>query len=120
MLLQVEGTDLTSKVSIDGLTWTEQDIHSDDSGRDMDGTMHIKVIAKKVQLSISCVALSQENAMNLLTALDKAPPLTVTYTDPKKGTRTANFYPGDRNCEFMMECRGVVWWKNIKFDLTEA
>lgn len=119
MLLKIDGTDIVSKVSVDGLAWVKQDVHSEDSGRDMDGTMHIKVIAKKVQLSISCVAMCQENAQNLLTMLDKAPPLTVTYTDPQTGTRTANFYPGDRNCEFMMECRGVVWWKNIKFDLAE-
>lgn len=121
MLLKVDNMDITSTVSIDGLAWTESDIHSEDSGRDLDGTMHVTVIDTKAHLSISCVALNQVNAVNLLSAIKKAPPLVVTYDDPTTGTsRTANFYSGDRNCEFLMECRGVKWWKNIKFDLTEC
>lgn len=121
MLLQVGSTNITSMVSIEGLAWSESDIHSEDSGRDMAGTMHITVIGTKVTLSISCVALNQQNATNLLAAIKKAPPLSVTYTDPATGTsRTASFYCGDRNCEFLQECRGVRWWKNIKFDLIEC
>lgn len=121
VLLQVNNTNITSMVSIDGLAWTESDIHSEDSGRDLDGKMHITVIDSKVKLSISCVALNQTNAINLFAAIRKAPPLTVTYDDPTTGTsRTADFYCEDRNCEFLMECRGVKWWKNIKFDLAEC
>lgn len=121
MLLKIDQTNVTSMVSIDGLAWSESDIHSEDSGRDMAGTMHITVIGTKVTLSISCRALTQQNAVNLLAAIKKAPPLTVTYDDPATGqSRTASFYCGDRNCEFMMECGGVKWWRNIKFDLVEC
>ncbi len=121
MLLKVGTTDLTSMVSIEGLAWSESDIHSEDSGRDLAGTMHITVIGSKVTLSISCVALSQENATALLAAIRKAPPFNVTYTDPTTGNnRTRPFYCGDRNCEFLMECNGVKWWKNIKFELIEC
>lgn len=121
MLLKVDQTDLTSMVSIEGLAWSESDIHSEDSGRDMAGTMHITVVDTKVTLSINCVALNQTNATALLSTIKKAPPLTVTYDDPTTGTsRTADFYCGDRNCEFLMECAGVKWWKNIKFDLIEC
>lgn len=62
MLLKVDNMDITSMVSIDGLAWTESDIHSEDSGRDLDGTMHVTVIDTKAHLSISCVALNQTNA----------------------------------------------------------
>lgn len=121
VILKVNGTDITSMVSIEGLAWTESDIHSEDSGRDMDGTMHVTVVGTKVKLSINCVALNQTNATALLTKIKSAPPLSVTYDDPASGnSRTANFYCGDRNCEFLMECQGVKWWKNIKFDLTEC
>lgn len=121
MVFTVNGTDATSMVSIAGLAWTKSDIHSDDSGRDLDGTMHITVIGRKVTLSISAVALNEENARNLLTVIESAPPLKVTYDDPQKGeTRTADFYVGDRNCEFLMQLRGRKWWQNIKFDLVEC
>lgn len=121
MLLKVNGTDITSMVFIEGLKWTESDIHSDDSGRDMDGTMHIIPIGTKVQLDINCVALNQTNAANLLSKIKQAPPLIVTYDDPATGnSRTANFYSSDRSCEFLKECRGVKWWKNISFSLIEC
>lgn len=121
MLLKVGNTDITSMVSIEGLAWSESDIHSEDSGRDMAGTMHVTVVGTKATLSINCVALNQTNALNLLKAIKSAPPLSVTYDDPATGTsRTANFYCGDRNCEFLQECSGVKWWKNIKFDLIEC
>lgn len=121
MLLKVDGTDVTSMVSIEGLAWSESDIHSEDSGRDMAGTMHVTVVGTKVTLSISCVALNQANATALLAAIKSAPPLSVTYDDPVTGTsKTKSFYCGDRNCEFLKECSGVKWWRNIKFDLIEC
>lgn len=121
MQLKVAGTDITSMVSIEGLAWSESDIHSDDSGRDLSGTMHVTVIGTKTTLSISCRALNQTNATALLKVIKGAPPLSVTYDDPVTGSpRTMNCYIGDRNCEFLMQCRGAIWWKNIKFDLIEC
>lgn len=121
MQLKVDGTDVTSMVSIDGLGWSESDIHSEDSGRDLSGTMHITVIGSKVTLSITCVAVNQTKASQLLAAIKKAPPLSVTYDDPVTGnSKTINCYCGDRNCEFLKQCQGVKWWKNIKFDLIEC
>ena len=121
MLLKIDDTNVTSMVHIDGLAWSESDIHSEDSGRDMAGTMHVTVVGTKVTLSINCSALSQTNATALLAAVKSAPPLSVTYDDPVTGnSKTINCYCGDRNCEFLKECSGVKWWRNIKFDLIEC
>lgn len=119
-MVSINGTPIDNYVSIEGYSWKETDIHSDDSGRDISGTMHITKIGTKATLSIQCRALSETDAMTLLQLIKATPPLSVTYTDPSQGERTADFYSGDRNCEFLMQLKGIKWWKNIKFDLIEC
>lgn len=120
MVVTINGQPIANYVHVEGLSWKETDIHSDDSGRDIEGTMHITRIGSKVTLSISCKALNEEDARKLLQLLRSTPPLEVQYDDPAQGLRTMQAYLGDRNCEFLMEVKGVKWWKNIKFDLIEC
>lgn len=120
----ISGNEISHLVALGGYKWVSSDLHDEDSGRTLDGTMHVYVIGTKATLDVSCVPMSQEDAVMLLQLLrghagaEQAFP--VTYEDPETGgARTASFYCSERNCEFLMACRGVKWWHNIKFKLVE-
>ena len=121
----VSDNEISHLVALGGYKWTSSDLHSEDSGRTLDGTMHVYVIASKETLDISCVPMSEADASMLLQLLKghagTEQSFPVTYESPEAGgIRTANFYCSERNCEFMQACRGVKWWENIKFKLVEC
>lgn len=121
----VSGNLISHLVALGGYKWASSDLHSEDSGRTLDGTMHVYVIGSKVTLDVSCIPMSEVDASMLLQLLQghagTEQSFPVTYQDPATGgVRTANFYCSERNCEFLMACRGVKWWQNIKFKLVEC
>ena len=121
MTLKINGTDVSHYIKVDGVEWSETDIHSDDSGRDLSGVMHVTVIGSKTTLGITCTALTADSAKTILDLIRTAPPLAVTYTDPVTGVdRTGNFYVGDRSGAFLPRAGGVPRWQNIAFTLIEC
>lgn len=121
MTLKINNTDIAHFVKVDGVEWSETDIHSDDSGRDLGGVMHVTVIGSKTTLGLTCTALDAESAKTIMTLIRKAPPLSVTYTDPITGAdKTGSFYCGDRSGSFVPRAGGVERWKDVKFTLIEC
>lgn len=121
MTLKINGTDVSHYIKVDGVEWSETDIHSDDSGRDLAGVMHVTVIGSKTTLSLTCTALDANSAKTILALIRTAPPISVTYTDPVTGTdKTGNFYCGDRSGAFIPRAGGVERWTDLAFTLIEC
>lgn len=120
MDVTIRGLDISAYIKADGgLSWTSNDLHDENSGRTMDGTMHVYRIGTKEALDISLVPVSETVARQIMTTLREVVEFSVTYDSPDLGQRTATFYCSSRNAE-LLAIAGYDWWKNIKFTLTEC
>ena len=120
MKVIIRQLDISAEVKADGgLSWTSNDLHDENSGRTMDGTMHVYRIGTKEALDVSLIPVSQTRARQILSTLRELPEFSVTYISPDLGERTATFYCAARNAE-LLAVAGYDWWKNIKFTLTEC
>ena len=119
-VLKIRNMVISDKVARGGYSWASNELHAETSGRTLDGVMHIKRIGTKVQADVTCVALSESQAGEILLALEQDETFLCTIADPRYGTYTAQFYNAARNCEFLQACRGVNWWEHLKFTLIEC
>lgn len=118
--LTIGSLDITNYVAVDGYDWEQNDIDSANSGRDMNGNMRRKVIARKDKLAVTCRPLSEAKLSSLFSALKKKY-VTVTYYLPEThGTRTATFYNSKRSVGVRQEIDGHVVYNGAGFDLIEV
>ena len=61
--------DITSFIATDGFSWERNDIDAPDSGRDMNGTMRRKIVARKDKMQITCRPLTSQQLTQLFNAL---------------------------------------------------
>ena len=119
-ILKIGSLAISDKVAKGGYQWSENDLHAESSGRTLDGVMHIKRIGIKRQADVTCIPMSEAEAQEILLALRSSAEFTATVADPVAGTYRASFYCSARNCDFLMHCRNVNWWQNLKFTLIEC
>lgn len=94
-----------------------QDLDSEESVRNVLGTMMRDRIGTKAKIALDFGPLSSYQMSALLAAV--APVFfTVTYRNPVTGTnRTAQFYVGDRSAGLLREDIGM--WTGLKMNLIE-
>lgn len=120
MTLTVDGVDLTPYIAFGGLKWQRSDIDSADAGRTMDGVMHRGRVATKIRLDVTCKPLTSSQAAIVLSAVEPEY-VTVTYSDPMTGSRTATMYANNNPATFMLKRKnGEELWSGITFPLIEV
>lgn len=104
MAILAVGTDVGNlhEISLDPskLTWGEQDISTEDAGRDQQGEMHKNTVARKVRLEVEWVMPTMAQSSEILQAFDPEY-VYLRYPDPKRGGLVIKrFYMGDRSAPF--------------------
>ena len=91
--------------------WSLNDISSEDSGRDLNGSMDKDEVAKKVTLDCTW---SHRTAAEISLLLNTVKPHTfveVNYPDPMEGSYvTKTFYTGDVSCEMDASDNDEMYW----------
>ena len=117
--LTIAGTDFADCVAADGYEWERNEIDAPNSGRDMNGTMRRRVVARKDKLQVKCRPLSQSKLSALWSALTSAT-VSVTYTVPGQSTRTATFYNSKKSVGIQMDLGSEILYTGATFDLIEV
>jgi hypothetical protein len=92
---------------------------ADSSVRTADGTLNRDRIAVKRQIKIGWNALTIVQLSQILKAM-KDVFFDFTFPDPMEGKYiTRKMYVGDRPTPMAFIRNGVIWYKDIKFTLTE-
>lgn len=87
--------------------------------RNAKGEIIIERIATKRKIEMSWGILTQEENKILLKAVSSVF-FTVKYIDPQDGgTKTGTFYCGDRTAPGIIFRNGVMYYKNVKFNIIE-
>ena len=114
------GVNVSSYVATDGFKWERNDIDAPDSGRDMNGTMRRKIIARKDKMQVTCRPLKPSELSTLTNSLSVAE-LSVTYTVPGQSTRTATFYNSKKTAGIVQDLgNNVMTYSGVSFDLIEV
>lgn len=118
MQLKVNGVPLVASPSEFRVTILDLD-DADSSVRTADGTLNRDRIAVKRQIEIGWNALTNTQISQILKAM-KDVFFDFTFPDPQEGTYiTRRMYVGDRPSPVAIEKNGVLWWKDLKYTLTE-
>lgn len=118
--LIIGGTDFTSYIATDGFEWEHNDIDSANSGRDMNGKMRRKVIARKYKLAITCRKLTSAQQSRILSAIGHET-VQVTFFSPKtNSTYSGEFYNSKRSGGIEQDVGGETLHKGTSFDLIEV
>lgn len=87
--------------------------------RNAQGTMVLERIATKRTIVLTWGFLSQTDASTVLNAVSSVS-FSVTYQDPQTGgSRTSNFYSGDRSLGMVDFINGVPRYQDVTFTLIE-
>lgn len=117
-LLKINGVDFAPYVKADGgFQWEQNDIQSENTGRTMDGMMHIEWVSTKVKITVSLIDVTHTEAQPLLTALQPGWKI-VEIIDPYLGSYSGTFYCGNRKGTFT-RYDDDAYWKGIGFSLIE-
>ena len=111
--------DITSYIATDGFNWERNDIDAPDSGRDLNGTMRRKIIARKDKMQITCRSLTSAQITSLFDALT-APSVSVTYTVPGNTSRTSDFYNSRKSAGVVQAIGNTILYSGVSFDLIEV
>lgn len=119
--LIIGSTNISNYVETGGFKWERNDIDAPDSGRDMNGTMRRKVIARKDKMQVTCRPLTPAELRTLINLLSTAT-ASVTYTVPgATSTRTSTFYNSKRSAGIVQDLgNNVMLYEGISFDLIEV
>lgn len=116
-ILQVNDSVLKTPCNVN---WSLEDISSSNSGRTMDGIMHIERVAQKVKLSCSWNAMPFSEASVLLKNVNQ-PTFNLTYFDVMQNAlRTARFYVGPRSTSYLWVWDSGGYVKNVSFNFIEV
>lgn len=102
--------------------WSENDLSSESSGRNLAGEMLKDLVAKKTRIELEWGPLSPADAATVLTALSSSVYLEVTYPDAKANeNQTKTMYVGDRSSDLLQykTIGGAQYWTGIKANLIE-
>lgn len=112
--------DITSFIATDGFSWERNDIDAPDSGRDMNGTMRRKIVARKDKMQITCRPLTSQQLTQLFNALSVTT-MSVTYMVPGNVSRTATFYNSKKSAGVVQAiANNTILYNNVSFDLIEV
>lgn len=117
-VLLINGHDYTQYVKQRGISWSRENINSSDSGRTLDGRMHVGIIATKRKLGYELGSVPQ----NVLAQLDSdlsAPTFAVTYLD-LHGIDTRTFYCTSFAATLDDAIVDSGRWSDAKFNIIEV
>lgn len=115
----LNGFELAPWIEAGTLTYEENDLHGGDSGRTMDGTMHIGWIGTKQKWGGSLLRIPQVIAEEIFEALSPGWK-TLRTINPHFGLSEKTFYCGSRKAA--MDCLdeyGNPCWAGLSFSLIE-
>lgn len=116
----IDSVDYSGYIAADGFDWERNDIDAPNSGRDMRGTMHRKIVTRKYKLTIACRPLSSTQQAQLFNALAKTS-VNVTFTAPDTNSSyTGEFYNSKRSGGVTQDQNGTLLHKGTSFDLVEV
>ncbi|GJM84264.1 hypothetical protein HMSSN139_67600 [Paenibacillus sp. HMSSN-139] len=118
MQIKVNGVPLVASPSEFRVTILDLD-DADSSVRTADGTLNRDRITVKRQVEIGWNALTLIQISQILKAM-KDVFFDFTFPDPMEGAYiTRRMYIGDRPTPMAFERNGVIWYKDLKYTLTE-
>lgn len=119
MRINIDGTDITDYIKLNGVKWSRNDVDGPNAGRNLSGTMIRDRIATKIRLDVSCRPLTDTEHRTLLNLL-LPESVTVNYEDPMLGTISKVMYANNHNSEYLFgDEKGAEWWHNVSFPLIE-
>lgn len=118
-VFRLGNTDFSSYVATDGFKWERNDVDAPNSGRDMQGKMHRKVVTRKDKMTITCRSLTPSELAALTNALSSGT-VSVTYTVPGIGSRTASFYNPKKTAGIIQDLGSIMTYSGVTFDLIEV
>lgn len=97
-------------------TWSYQDLSSDDSGRDLSGTMHKDIVSVKRKNECSWMNKDPSVAKAIMAAAKSKVFIEFKYFDLFDGaTKTITVYTGDITATAQQAQSGLVWTVNLSF-----
>ncbi|MNW46503.1 hypothetical protein D3C74_238010 [compost metagenome] len=117
MQLKVNNVPLVASPSEFKVTILDLD-DADSSVRTSDGRLNRDRIRVIRQIEIGWNALTQTQISQILKAMENVF-FDFYFPDPKDGYITRKMYVGDRAVPIAFERKGVLWYKDLKFTLTE-
>lgn len=115
----IDNLDITSFIESDGFKWERNDIDAPDSGRDLNGNMRRKIIARKDKIQITCRPLTSAQITSLFNAITKSS-VSVSYTVPGNTMRTATFYNSKKSAGVVQAYENHIIYSGVSFDLIEV
>ena len=86
--------------------WSRQRVSSPDSGRTLDGLMHVEQVTQKEKIGLKWLGCTPETAATILGMFDPEY-IQVTYLCPlTNAVVTKTFYTGDRSAPYYWWCDG--------------
>lgn len=104
-------------------TWSLQDLSSDNSGRDLTGTMHKDTVAQKRKITCKWSTLTWGECQTLAQMMkkDKQTVVSLYYPDIMTGDYiTKSFYTGDMNVDYYNWSGTEKICRNISCDFIEV
>ena len=99
-------------------SWSIQRVSSPDSGRTIDGIMHVEQVTQKEKIGLKWLGCTPETASQILTMFNPEY-IHVTYRCPlTNSVVTKEFYTGDRSAPYYWWCDGGRH-ESISFNIIE-
>ena len=117
-ILIINGHDYSRYVKMGGLSWSRNDLDTDQTKRTKDGKMRRQKIGTKRKLSYDIVNATREVLAQLDDDLSKAI-FSATYRD-LHGTATRNFYCSSFNAKLEWVDGNLEVWEGGSFNIIEV
>lgn len=115
----LDGFDLAPWIEKGSLTYEENDLHSDETGRTMDGIMHIGWVGTKQKWGFSLIPIPQQIAETIFKALSPGWKNLRTI-NPHYGIHERTFYCGSRKATMeVVDGYGNPCWYGVSCSLIE-
>lgn len=118
---KIDGTDIAPYIADGGLSWENNDIDSDDSGRTMDSKMYRTALADKDKYTITCRPLKKAESMLIINLLKGHTFVTVsTNLTPSNASISKEMYNSARkNTLRTVYNQTDDLWEGLSFSLIE-
>lgn len=117
-IYKLNGTPLPSPTSA-APSW--EDVHSPNSGRTLDGEMHIEVVTRKRKVALKWDVLTQEEMQSLQKLLSaNSAYYSLTYLDPLYGVHTIRCYVSGTGQDLYSAVLYDGLWRNVSFNAIEV
>ena len=116
-LFKVEGVLIPQPCEV---SYEEEDLSSDSSGRALDGTAHKDIVARKIKWTMSWPPLTSQELALLLTKVRTNVFMTLEYPDPVTNTqKSGTFYIGNRKTKLNWKKGNNGLWTGAAFNFIE-